>query len=61
MITAEGAAMMMASVARVLLADGKIDPKEEKLMKRYIKAMGMPASVYGIAIARVKEAMRNSK
>ncbi len=61
MITAEGAAMMMASIARVLLADGKIDPKEEKLMKKYIKAMGMPASVYGLAISRVKEAMRNSK
>jgi tellurite resistance protein len=61
MITAEGASMMIASIARVLLADGKIDPNEEKIMKNYIKVMGMPASVYGLAISRVKEAMKNSK
>ena len=57
-LTADGIMMVMGNVARVLLADGKIDKKEEALMKKFLKACDLSEVLYDIIIIKVKEAMK---
>ena len=52
-----GIMIIIGSVARVLLADGKIDKREEKLMKEYLVACGIPKSLYKDIINKVKSDM----
>lgn len=52
-LTAEGIMVVMAQIAKVLLADGRIDPKEEQLMKEYLLICGIPRNLYGDIINRV--------
>ncbi|MBW2981424.1 TerB family tellurite resistance protein [Candidatus Woesearchaeota archaeon] len=54
-LTAEGVMLMVAQLAKVLLADGKIDKAEEKLMKDYLLALGLDRNLYSVIIAKAKE------
>ncbi len=56
-LTMDGIAMLIGQVARVLLADGKIDKKEEKLMKEYLLVCGIPREMYDQIISQVKKSM----
>lgn len=56
-MTKEGMITMIAQIARMLLADGKIDKKEEKLMKEYMMICGIPTNLFDDMIKKVKEAM----
>lgn len=60
-LTVEAITMIVAQVARVLLADGKIDKKEEKLMKEYLLACGIPREMYSQIIEKVKGKMNKKK
>ena len=54
-LTAEGVMLMVAQLAKVLLADGRIDKAEEKLMKDYLLALGLDRNLYSVIIAKAKE------
>jgi hypothetical protein len=54
-LTAEGIMLMLAQIVKVLLADGKIDKKEEKLMREYLLVCGVPRNIYNEIIDRVKK------
>ena len=54
-LTAEGVMIMIAQIAKVLLADGKIDKKEEELMKEYMLICGIQKDLYKDIIERVKK------
>ncbi len=56
-LTAQGIMLMIGQIARVLLADGRIDKKEEKLMKEYLLACGVPRNLYSEIIEKVKKGM----
>jgi uncharacterized tellurite resistance protein B-like protein len=54
-ITADGVMILIGQLARVLLADGKIDKAEEKLMKDYLLACGLDRNLFSVIIQKVKE------
>jgi len=54
-LTADGIMMIIGQVARVLLADGRIDKKEENLMKEYMLVCGVPRELYSTIIENVKK------
>lgn len=54
-LTAEAFMVIIAQIAKVLLADGKIDKKEEQLMKEYMLVAGIPRELYDDMIKRIKE------
>ncbi|MBW3001914.1 TerB family tellurite resistance protein [Candidatus Woesearchaeota archaeon] len=57
-LTSEGIMLIIAQLARVLLADGKINKKEEALMKEYLLVCGIPRDAYSTIIERAKEAKK---
>ena len=56
LLTAEGIMMLIGQVAKVLLADGRIDKKEEKLMKEYLLICGIPKDLFPQIIDKLKKA-----
>lgn len=52
-LSADGIMMIIGQTARVLLADGKIDKKEEKLMKEMMVVAGLPANLYDTVLEKV--------
>jgi hypothetical protein len=46
--------VIIAQIAKVLKADGKIDKKEEALMKVYMLVCGIPRNLYGEVIKNIK-------
>ena len=56
-LTADAVFIIIGQVARVVLADGKIDKKEEALMKEFLLACGIPRDIYGKIIDKVRESM----
>ena len=56
-LTAEGIMLIIGQVARVLLADGKIDKKEESLMKEYLLVCGIPRDLFNEIVDKVKKGM----
>jgi len=55
-LTTEGNMIIIAQVTKVLLADGKIDKAEEKLLKEYMLICGIPQDLYSSIIEGVKKA-----
>ena len=54
-LTAEAVMLLIGQLARVLLADGRIDKAEEKLMKEYLLACGLDRTLFNVIIQKVKE------
>ena len=54
-LTAKGVMILVGQVARVLLADGKIDKAEEKLMQDYLLVCGVPRNLYNTIIEEVQK------
>jgi uncharacterized tellurite resistance protein B-like protein len=57
-LTADGIMIIIGQVARVVLADGKIDKKEEELMKEYMLVCGVPRELYSTIIEKVKQNLK---
>jgi len=55
LLTTEGILMMIAEIARVILADGKIDPQEENLMHSFMLVCGISEDLYDTVLAKAKE------
>ncbi|MCK4588877.1 MAG: TerB family tellurite resistance protein [Nanoarchaeota archaeon] len=53
-LTADGVMFIIGVLARMLMADGKIDKREEKLMKEFLKACDLPEELYVVIIESVK-------
>ena len=53
-LTVDGIMLLIAQIAKVLLADGRIDRKEEALMKEYMLICGIPKSLYPQILEKVK-------
>ena len=53
-LSAESLLNILSSAAVILLADGKIVKKEEKLFKEYLLACGLPKSMYFEIITKTK-------
>lgn len=60
-LTAEGIFFIIAVMARMVLADGQIDKKEEALMKEFLEAFGVPQTTYSSIIESVKKKMGEKK
>ena len=56
-LSAQGIMAIIAQVTRVLLADGRIDKAEEKLLKEYLLVCGIPRGMYKEIVAKVKKNM----
>lgn len=54
-ITTEGILMLIAELARMILADGKIDKEEEKLMKSFMLICGLSEDLYETVLEKVKK------
>ncbi|MCH8904857.1 MAG: hypothetical protein IIA45_13200, partial [Bacteroidetes bacterium] len=54
-LTSEGIMILIGQAARVLLADGRIDKAEEKLMKEYLLVCGLTKDLYASVIEMAKE------
>ncbi len=59
-LTAEAVMLLIGQLARVLLADGKIDKAEEKLMKEYLLACGLDRNLFSVIIQKVKEGSKKA-
>jgi len=57
-LTAEAVMVLIGQLARVLLADGKIDKNEEKLMKDYLLACGLDRTLFNVIIDKVKQSKK---
>lgn len=53
-LTADGILMLMASLARMILADGKIEKEEEKLMKDFMLVCGVSDDLYQTILDKVR-------
>ncbi len=53
-LTSEAILVMMAEVAKMVLADGSIDEAEEKLMKEFLLVAGLPSETYALMMDKVK-------
>lgn len=54
-LTTEGILMLIAELARMILADGKIDKEEEKLMKNFMLICGVSEDLYETILDKVKK------
>jgi len=55
-LTADGTMVLISQVAKVLLADGRIDPNEERLMRQYMQICQIPQELYRDILSRVNRA-----
>jgi len=60
-LTADGVMFIIGVLARIIMADGKIDKKEEKLMKEFLKACDLPEEMYLIMVEGMKKSARVKK
>ena len=51
-LTSSGLSLIFNRIAKVLLADGKIDKKEEELLKEYMLICGIPRDLYSTIIKK---------
>lgn len=54
-LTAEAIMGIIGQSAKVLLADGKIDKEEEKLLKEYLLVCGLPKSLYETVLEKMND------
>jgi len=54
-MTSEAILIMIAELARMILADGKIDQEEEKLMKNFMLIAGISEDLYETILDKVKK------
>jgi len=54
-LTAQGVMSIIGKTAQMLLADGKIDKKEEKLLQDYLLVCGIPRDLYKTIIDKIKK------
>ncbi len=54
-LTTEGILMLIAEIAKMVLADGRIDREEERLMKHYMKICGVSEGLYETVLAKAKQ------
>lgn len=54
-LTSEGVLLLIMKIAELVLADGKIEDQEEKLMKEFMLIAGVSDSLYSTVIERVKK------
>ena len=54
MLTTEGILMLIAELAKMVLADGRIDEKEEKLMKSFMLICGVSEDLYQTVLDKAK-------
>ena len=54
-LTTDGILMLIAEIARMIMADGKIDKEEEKLMKNFMLICGLSEDLYETVLDKVKK------
>ena len=53
-LTSEGVMVLISQAAQVLLADGKIEKAEVKLLKEYLLVCGLPKNLYQTLIEKIE-------
>ena len=59
-ITADGIMMLISEVARVVVADGRIEKEEERLLKEYLSICGIPEKTYFEIIMKLKSSIKQN-
>lgn len=60
-ITTDGIMMLISEVARVVVADGKIEKEEERLLKEYLSICGMPEKTYFEIIMKLRSSINQNQ
>lgn len=59
-VTVDGIMMLISEVARVVVADGKIEKEEERLLKDYLSICGMPEKTYFEIMTKLKSSINQA-